>query len=87
MPAGLAYPPNRDELVDRLTLATPNDNAKYDESENPRHDPDQRCCVHISLLLSNSRPPLVAAAGKIKSLEESQLMHQRDDSRAQDNHH
>jgi hypothetical protein len=48
----------RNELVDRLTLAAPNDDAEYDESKNPRHDPDQRCCVHVSLLLSNSRPPL-----------------------------
>ena len=57
MPAGLAYPPNRNELVDRLTLAAPNDDAEYDEGKNPRHDPNQPCSFHVSLLFANNRQP------------------------------
>src|SRR5215469_2831318 len=37
-------------LVDRLTLTPPNDDAEHDESQNSRHDTDQGNVVHVSLL-------------------------------------
>jgi len=44
-------------LIDRLTFAAPNDDSEHDESKNPRHDPDQRCIVHVALLFTNNRTP------------------------------
>jgi hypothetical protein len=39
-------------LVDRLTLAPPDDDAEHDESQNSRHDSDQCNVVHVSLLFA-----------------------------------
>jgi hypothetical protein len=64
MPAGPAYP--RNELIDRLTLAAPNDDAQYDECKNSRYDPYQRCSFHVSLLFTNNRQPGMRVAGKIE---------------------
>jgi hypothetical protein len=53
------------ELIDRLTLAAPNDDAEHHESKNSRDDPDCSC-VHFSLLFRFIQPPFLPAAGKIK---------------------